>query len=183
MTAEPRLALSEMQSLELIACLEQGRLGSRMSWAGSFISFVPQRIGQSPALDSCVRLLSSVHTAILHNRRPSSWMDPEAYLHAIVKLRESLLDPIEGYSVETLLATALLYFLEVCRSLLAMQHDCLTYQVVVGNPDDPNFIFHAGGVARMLEVRGPWEENTGFEMHLACHLWGVVVCFNLTAST
>lgn len=53
----------------------------------------------------------------------------------------------------------------------------------MGSPSEPNFIMHAGGVSRLLEVRGPFEQKTGLEMHMACHLWGVVVRHRVHAIT
>jgi hypothetical protein len=113
MTSKPALTCTEKQAFQLIACFEQGHLGSRIHWLGSWLTLVPRRIGLSPALDSAVGLIASVHAAMLHERCPSTWIDPEAYLRAIIKLRESLADPVDGYSAETLTAATILYYLEV----------------------------------------------------------------------
>jgi hypothetical protein len=68
MASEPALAPTEKQALQLIACFEQGHLGSRMHWIGNWLTLVPRRIGLSPALDSAVGLMISVHAAMLQDR-------------------------------------------------------------------------------------------------------------------
>jgi hypothetical protein len=65
------------------------------------------------ALDHSAGLMASVHAAMLHDRCRSTWIDAEAYLQAIKSLRQALEDPIECYFVETLSATAILYYIEV----------------------------------------------------------------------
>ena len=75
-----------------------------MHWIGNWLTFVPQRIGLSDALDYSTRLMASAHTAILHDRCPSTFIDIRAYLQAIESLRKALADPVERYSVETLSA-------------------------------------------------------------------------------
>ena len=103
----------ERQSFQLVESFEQGQSGFQMHLIGKWLTLVPQRLGLSAALDHSAGLMASVHAAMLHNRCPSTWMDAGAYLQAIQSLRQALADPIECYSVETLSATAILYYIEV----------------------------------------------------------------------
>lgn len=119
------------------------------------MQLVPQRIGASKSLDDAAQLLSSVHQALLHDRPPT--IDGPLYFQAIKSLRVSLGKPHECYSAETLAATATLYFLEA----------------IFGS--DWNFIHHAGGVARMLEIRGPLKAEAGFESLLVGRLRSIAV--------
>lgn len=97
-----------------------------MHWIGKWLTLVPQRLGLSAALDHSARLMASVHTAMLYDRCPSTWIDAGAYLQAIESLRKALADPVECYSVETLSATAILYYLEACDRSITINTIWLT---------------------------------------------------------
>jgi hypothetical protein len=112
-SSEPSLTSRERQSFQLVASFEQGQSGFQMHLIGKWLTLVPQRMGLSAALDYSAGLMTSVHAAMLHDRRRSTWINAEAYLQAIKSLRQALEDPIECYSVETLSATAILYYIEV----------------------------------------------------------------------
>ena len=79
------------------------------------MKFVPQRIGSSSALYCAVQLATSTHMAMLYDGPPSLWINSKAYGRAIKALREALADPVECMSAETLAATTVLYYLEVCK--------------------------------------------------------------------
>ncbi|OCK73875.1 hypothetical protein K432DRAFT_387145 [Lepidopterella palustris CBS 459.81] len=156
---EPALAQADRLSMHFIECLEQGRMGARMKWIGSWTALLPQRIGSSPTLDQSARLMVSTHTAILRNRNPSAWIDVEAYAQAIGSLRKALTDPAECLSSETLVAATILYYLEAILSC----------------PHSFNSIHHAGGIARLLEVRGPVDLKSKFELTILRELRGPVI--------
>lgn len=110
---EPKSSPELKLSYQLAVCLENEQPGTRMSWIGTWLNLVPQRIGSSRALDDSVHLIVAAHDAILHVEHPSNWIDARAYDAALKSLREALMDPIQCSNSETLAAVAILYFLEV----------------------------------------------------------------------
>ncbi|KAL6889981.1 hypothetical protein GGI43DRAFT_430690 [Trichoderma evansii] len=155
----PALALSERRSIRLAACLEEGSLGARMKWFGAWITLVPQRIGFSQALDHSAQLMTAAHAAIIRHQRPSTWIDANIYARGLQSLRKALLNPIECFSSETLAAVAILYHLEA----------------TLGCPYKFSAIHHAGGIARLLEIRGPTKCKSEFEMAITRYSRGPVV--------
>ncbi|KAF2674717.1 hypothetical protein BT63DRAFT_474443 [Microthyrium microscopicum] len=158
-SCQPALAQVERQSIELIRCLDQGRIGARMNWFGEWVSLVPQRIGTSDALDQAVKVMALAYQAIIRNDCPSTWIDPRAYARALKSLRRALTDETDCWSCETLTAVTILYYLEA----------------ILGNPNEFNAVQHAGGIVRLLEVRGPPPNPSRFETSITAHLRGPVV--------
>jgi hypothetical protein len=113
---EPALTQVEKRSIQLVTCLEQGEVGARMIWIGSWMTLLPKHIGISDALDHAVQLMLLAHTAILHNRSRSVWIDSNAYAQAVKSLRLAITDATECLSSETLAAATILYYLEVSES-------------------------------------------------------------------
>ncbi|KAE8446540.1 hypothetical protein EG329_011872 [Mollisiaceae sp. DMI_Dod_QoI] len=166
-SSEPPLTLGERRSFQLVASFEQGPPGFRMHLIGKWLTLVPQRMGLSAALDNSAALMATVHAAMLHDRSPSTWIGPEAYYQAIKSLRQALEDPIECYSVETLSATAILYYIEA----------------IFGSPVEWNLVHHAGGVSRLLEARGPGKHKSGFEMLITRQMQGIAVNYETHSDT
>ena len=71
------------------------------------------------------------------------------YGKALLKLNKSLQDPIEGLASDTLSATVLLTFYEM---LTCTERD--------------SWIRHAGGVARLMQLRGPNRHRTGVDREI-----------------
>lgn len=104
---------TERKSNELISCFEDGPVGSRITVWGDWTKHLPQQLGISAALDDAVALVMATHSAIIHKKCYTTWVDPRLYAKALGSLRHALADPSVYSSVHTLAAITALYYLEV----------------------------------------------------------------------
>ncbi|KAH6718417.1 hypothetical protein BKA61DRAFT_545555 [Leptodontidium sp. MPI-SDFR-AT-0119] len=89
---------------------------------GTFIKDIPRRIGTSDALDASVRALTSTYSAV-HTR--SKTVDAlEHYVDALEVLRNTLNDPDEAGSANTLCA---MYLMMVCQGWIGEKDDCTSH--------------------------------------------------------
>lgn len=83
---------------------------------GIFMKDLPRRLGTSAALDASVSAFLSAYLSV-----PSRQQQPEAlvkYGNALKSLRDSLQDPVESGSINTLCAIYLIMVCQVCSSLV-----------------------------------------------------------------
>ncbi|KAH7311050.1 hypothetical protein BKA65DRAFT_441444 [Rhexocercosporidium sp. MPI-PUGE-AT-0058] len=113
---------------------------------GTFIKDIPRRIGTSVALDASVRAMTSTYSAV-HTR--SKTVDAlEHYVDALEILRNTLSNPDEAGSANTLCA---MYLLMVCQGWVGEKDDCTS---------------HGQAFAYLLSTVKPEDFQTEFEDEL-----------------
>ena len=78
-----------------------------------WLSFVPERLGTSSALDKAVRCFTAHHVATTHGNEQMVRYGRVVYGQALSSLQKSLYDPMAVTSSERLCATMLLCMYEV----------------------------------------------------------------------
>ncbi|OQE28611.1 hypothetical protein PENSTE_c003G08668 [Penicillium steckii] len=102
----------------LIGSLNITDIRYALEYYGYFLKDIPRRLGNSPALDAAVRALVTAYP-YFHGRD----FPPEALMHygrSLRTLRESLNDPVEARSANTLCAV---YIITICQSWLGKYDD------------------------------------------------------------
>ncbi|KAK3690784.1 hypothetical protein LTR37_018958, partial [Vermiconidia calcicola] len=109
------------------------------------LNHIAGRIGQSSALDDAVRCICSCPKQPTE-RKTTPLAQEKLYLKAINSLQRSLNDPERCLASDTIAAATLLQMFEHSMS-----------------PFQQNWVAHANGVIKMLELRGPERINDGLE--------------------
>lgn len=116
------------------------------------LSFIPQRLGESKALDDAVKCICST---------PSPDFGDDSitrrYLRALGSLQKALNNSIESMSSGTLAAATLLYIHEIFSS-----------------PFQQGWMVHADGVIKLIEARGPDTMNTELDKSILCGQAGTI---------
>lgn len=107
------LSPSETQGYDLTKCWSEGPQGMRFDLSARWIRLLPSRLGNSKALDDAVDLLCNVHRRMLEGKKYSDWMCLTSYNKSLRSLREAVIDPVDGYKIETMAAATILYQVEV----------------------------------------------------------------------
>ncbi|KAF2661115.1 hypothetical protein K491DRAFT_711029 [Lophiostoma macrostomum CBS 122681] len=152
----------EARRYRLVKCFDQGPLGMRFGLLGSWLKDLPKRLDTSVALDDAVSLLSNIHERMLNSPTidpAMEWVRPSAYGKALSSLKNALGDPQEAYKVETLAASMLLLIIED----------------KFGSLSGFSVLHHAGGVTKLLQVRGPQTLKNDFEWNLVASIRGPVL--------
>ncbi|KUJ18075.1 uncharacterized protein LY89DRAFT_36969 [Mollisia scopiformis] len=125
----------------------------QLSILGSWLWYVPKRLGNNMVLDSAARALSLAHFARLSMQEAATINSLESYSQALTSLSKALNRPDTRYSSEIVAATMLLGLFE---SFVGMENT--------------SWIKHAGGTGALLQVRGAHLHESEFDyyMFLAC---------------
>ncbi|KAK0105065.1 hypothetical protein ONS95_004570 [Cadophora gregata] len=133
---------------------------------GTFIKDIPRRLGTNAALDASVRAVTSTYSAV--HTRSKTVESLEHYVDALEVLRNTLNDPVEAGSANTLCA---MYLMMVCqvstlRSLrhMQVQNTDETLQGWVGEKDDCTS--HGEAFAYLLSNVKPQDFQATFEDEL-----------------
>ncbi|KAH7372138.1 hypothetical protein BKA64DRAFT_689172 [Cadophora sp. MPI-SDFR-AT-0126] len=89
---------------------------------GTFIKDIPRRIGTNAALDASVRAITSTYSAV--HTRNKTVESLEHYVDALEVLRNTLNDPVEAGSANTLCA---MYLMMVCQGWVGDKDDCTSH--------------------------------------------------------
>ncbi|PQK16514.1 hypothetical protein BB8028_0006g08340 [Beauveria bassiana] len=133
-----------------------------LAWTyGTFLEKVPQRLGSNEALDVAANALVASHRDFA-TRRPVTPDSLAKYSNAIKALTQSLDDPTESRSLETICAVILL---TMCQNLsgLGLQH----------------LNSHCQGAVQMLHLRQTSSPIAEFELDLHTYLQGPVLVQSL----
>lgn len=114
------------------------------------LDFIPQRLGESIALDHAVECICSPPLG-------DGDTTPRMYLQALKSLQTALDDRCESMKSGTLAAATLLYIHEIFL-----------------NPFQRSWQVHAEGVIRLLEVRGPGSFITDLDRSILCGQVGTI---------
>ncbi|KAF2682237.1 hypothetical protein K458DRAFT_433193 [Lentithecium fluviatile CBS 122367] len=152
----PSFSTIETLQLTLAESFTYRSPGLRLSVIANYIIEIPPRIGHSVALDDAINCLVNCYTLVCHGSPPG--LDPKQarlYTMALFSLQRALADPIESYSDNTLGAVTILGHVEVYG----------------GGAQDarPNYIQHAGGAVKMVQVLGPKYFRSKFAKLLYVH--------------
>ena len=111
--AIPRFKASSSDNLSqlLISLIDLEPLGWSLKLLGEFVDYIPQRIGNSVALDAAVSCLITSHVGYL--RDDDYQLHEKHYGSSLRKLQQALCDKEERLSAETLCATLLMAWCEV----------------------------------------------------------------------
>ncbi|KAJ9604010.1 hypothetical protein H2200_011532 [Cladophialophora chaetospira] len=135
--------------------------GYRLQCLGPFISDIPSRIGQNPALDAAVACLLQCHSQLLRDTHLSPgrgvrslWesqkLPSSEYMKALRTLQEVIEHPVQGFSTETVCATLVMSY----------------YEMMVADKRGAQYIAHAGAAATLIIQRGPRMIQSTFDKEL-----------------
>ena len=131
---------SEAIARELLASYKYQEARYQLfAYGDRFADHVVQRVGQSITLDSAIECIVHAYASMRRSELSSQWINKKLYAQALHRLQRSLENPSECYATETLCATLILGILETR----------------FGTHESFNHIMHAGGIAALLEKRGP----------------------------
>jgi len=144
-----RPSLSPIESLQLALLQSFGltHLGLRLSVIADFMEDVPRMLGQSACFDDSIACLVNCHGLIIRGQRPAGdFQQCNVYAKALLSLQAALTDPVESYSDLTLGAVTILGNVELFG----------------GGSSIPQYIQHAGGACKLIEMRGPFYAQSNF---------------------
>ncbi|KAJ5693458.1 hypothetical protein N7462_002881 [Penicillium macrosclerotiorum] len=111
---------SNKLAMSLISTLDITDVRFDISYYGQFLKEIPKRVGTSLALDASVKAVVTAYPYFRHqNFSPAAYLE---YCKSLRALRESLSDPIEARSTNTLCAV---YLITICQSWLGKYDDQL----------------------------------------------------------
>ena len=90
-------------------------LSQKIQSLGSFIFYIPSRLGHCQALDDATECICSTYISILQPAFQSTKPDRRQYFIAIKSLRRCILDKRQALSSNVLAAAVLLSWYEVCE--------------------------------------------------------------------
>jgi len=103
---------------KLVGLLEEDmNLGMKIQTLGSFIFYIPSRLGHSQALDDATECFCTTYISALKPGGSRSKQDRHQYFMALKSLRQSILDENQALSSNVLAAAVLLSWYEVCKLL------------------------------------------------------------------
>ena len=160
----PQPSLSSGQTLQyaLLDTFNSGRPGTRSTLLGKYMRCVPQRIGQSAALDDAVACLITCHLYLNDALYTTEEEAAQLYARALRSLRMAIEDDEQGHSSNTLCAVNLLQYVELIGPMQYSQRHC-------------NYIKHAGGATRLIKSRGPGRHQDDFSRMLLANQRGTAV--------
>lgn len=98
--------------------LEEDReFGQKIQSLGSFMFYIPSRLGDCQALDDATECISSTYISILQPACQRNQQHRRLYFTALKSLRRYILDKRQALSSNVLAAAVLLSWYEVCRAL------------------------------------------------------------------
>ena len=101
---------------KLVGLLEEDMdLGQKIQSLGSFIFYIPSRLGHCQALDDATECICSTYISILQPAIQRTQPDRRQYFMAIKSLRKCILDKRQALSSNVLAAAVLLSWYEVCE--------------------------------------------------------------------
>jgi hypothetical protein len=96
-----------------------------ITYYGAFLKEIPRRLGSSVALDASVKAVVTAYPYFRHqNFSPDAYME---YCNSLRALRESLNDPIEAQSPNTLCAVYLITICQVRHFVIRFSYSVLTH--------------------------------------------------------
>ncbi|CAG8039320.1 unnamed protein product [Penicillium salamii] len=122
-----------------------------VTYYGPFLREIPQRLGNSPVLDSAVKAISSAYPFVHKGAFPSSAL--VHYGQSLRALRDCLNNPSEARTSHTLCAV---YLITICQSWLGKVDDSLTS--------------HSEAIAFLLKASSLGEWRSHFEMQMVITL-------------
>ncbi|KAF2473670.1 uncharacterized protein BDR25DRAFT_340991 [Lindgomyces ingoldianus] len=147
MAQDPPLSPTESLQLILIESFGSTQPGLSLACAVECISSIPRRLGHSTPLDDAVTCLIERRSCLARKEYMPSQFQSKLYVRAIRSLRAAIADPVEGYSDNTLCAVILLGQVEVLGG---------------GNSEGHNYVAHAGGASKLIQLRGPSRHQSCF---------------------
>jgi hypothetical protein len=161
-----------------------GRNTVQHSFIGTWLWNIPQRAQWSDAMELAAECLALAYFAKVSRSKMPTMRSREVYALALDGLSKDLESPVSRLSSETLCATLLLIHYEVGDSSIKMRFPSNTYGTQ-NFLDGKNgaWITHAGGVGRLVQLRGAHRHTSAFDysMFLAARGYIVSVCLFLTA--
>ncbi|KAI5458986.1 hypothetical protein BGZ63DRAFT_269631 [Mariannaea sp. PMI_226] len=117
---------------------------------GTFLRYIPQRIGTNEALDAATDLFSS-SLSTLYSKSPTQGVEVYSKYGAALKaVRDSLNDPTRGQTTETMCA---IYMIMVAQGW-------------IGRPENMQVASHAEGLAHLLKAMASQDWHGNFEMEM-----------------
>lgn len=156
----PILTAPECLQLILLDTFSSTNVGYRLSCVADYMSSIPDRIGHSAALDAALTCLVQRRVALITDEGPNTFSKQgKLYAKALFSLQDALKDPLEAYSDNTLCAVVLLAQVEILG----------------GGMPEVNYVMHAGGAAKLIEMRGPARHCSKFSKLLLASQLGPAV--------
>ncbi|PVH69189.1 hypothetical protein DL98DRAFT_626174 [Cadophora sp. DSE1049] len=154
----PSLMSKSLELAQTVACCVSElfplhHMTLQLSIIGSWLWYVPQRLGNSMVLDSAARSLALAHFARVSKQEAARFTSLESYSQALAFLSRALNRQDTRYSSETVAATMLLGLFESFAGV-----------------ENTTWIKHAGGTGALLQMRGARLHESEFDyyMFLAC---------------
>ena len=151
-------------------------IGFAFHYPGPWVTDIATSTSVSTTLMWSIRALSLSHLGHQVEDRYLIQNSKAMYGKALVHLKRSLQDPIDGFSTDTLSATALLCAYEMVTSTERyawVQVSCYSLPEISQDPSTDTvslFPQHAGGTAMLVQMRGPNLHRTGRDglLFLSC---------------
>ncbi|CAI6274566.1 unnamed protein product [Periconia digitata] len=148
----PQMSSTESLQHTLCQTFQMYTGGYRISALASFVTEIPARLGHSEALDCAVACLVNCHASLCRNQAPvNDRMQEKLYAKSIVALQRALEDRVGGFTDETLAAVSIIGQVELFGG---------------GCQGESKWVSHAGGAAKLLQIRGPEYCKTKFSKML-----------------
>jgi hypothetical protein len=177
-TSAVALSPTERLRYEVIRTFQDSRPGYQLPQITMFeqkrLKDIVRRLGSTIALDNACACLAATY-ALMTRINPSNQIPLAPYSKALQSMRAALQYPTERFSIPTLAACVVLFFIEISLRTPSRYFLAHCKQEVAGSRNAIGIRYHIAAAARILEARGPDKHVEGFDRDIAFQLQGPIV--------